>query len=388
MIHSPFRIAFLYDHTLQVGGVESLLLSLIRQARPGEFHFKIFAQTEEPFTSQAADLGAEVIRWSGWRLTDIRTLFALSRQLRRDQVDLVHCQSPIAAIFGRLAAWMAGIPCLVTEHLPMDQYHGTRQTLRARAGRWLYTGLDTTLNYLSPAKLIYVSGRIRDEQVHRRRAPVWKTLVIPSGVDLASFHGLPSRNELRSSLDIPDEDRIIVCVGRLSPEKGQEVLLKAAANLAGQGLDFKLWLVGDGPLREPLEQQIRQGGLENRVRLWGFRQDIPRLLCAADLFVLPSHYEIAPLSILEAMAAGLPVVASAMGEVPLWIKDGCEGRLVTPGDPDQLAGALKDLLTRPEVRSSMSKAAQTRSESFSLAGMAAANFAQYHALVDQTRSGT
>ncbi len=378
MSAAPARIALLYDHTLQVGGVENLLLALIRLADPLEFQFIVYAQASEPFASQAAGLGATLVDWKRWLPSDLRAPFLLADQLRRDKIDIVHCHAPIAAGVGRVAAALAGIPALVSVHLAMEQYHGSGQWLRARLGRWLYTCWDALLNLLLPANLIYVSETIRQDQVRKWLAPLKRTLVISPGVDLALYQQQSASVSIRAGLGVLAEETVMICVGRLEPQKGQDILLEACGLLTKLGSTFKLWLVGDGPMRQALQDQVIKLGLTDRVVFLGFRQDIPRLLASADLFVLPSRYEAAPVSVLEALAAGLPVVASATGEIPRWVMDGVEGRLVPINQPAALAAALKELLQESGLRNSMSAAARIRGESFDLKIMACSIYEQYH----------
>ena len=378
MSTAPARIALLYDHTLQVGGVENLLLALIRLADPKEFRFTIYAQSVEPFTSQAAGLGAYLVDWKRWLPSDLRAPFLLANQLRQDKIDIVHCHAPISAGVGRVAAVLAGIPAIVSVHLAMDQYHGSGLWLRARLGRWLYTRLDAVLNYLLPANLIYVSEMIRQDQVRKGLAPLKRTMVITPGVDLAIFNQQPASVEIRAGLGVLAEEPVMICVGRLEPQKGQDILLEACDQLVNLGLSFKLWLVGDGPMREALQDQVNGLDLSDRVAFLGFRQDIPRLLASADIFVLPSRYEAAPISVLEALAAGLPVVASSIGEIPHWVTDGVEGRLVPIGHPAVLATALQDLLQEPQLRAVMSTAARAKGNSFDLKRMACSIYDQYN----------
>jgi len=155
------NIALLYDHTLAVGGVENYLLNILRQANPAQYQFTIFSAFETPFDAQAAALGARLVPWADWSPLHWGVPLRLAQRLRREKIDLVHCHAPIAAFWGRIAARWAGIPALVTTHLPMDAYHGSGQWLRARLGRWLYTGLDTTLNFGLKAPLVFVSEQVQ-----------------------------------------------------------------------------------------------------------------------------------------------------------------------------------------------------------------------------------
>jgi len=364
-----------------VGGVETYLLALIRHADPRQFQFTLFSQTQAPFTHQAASLGATVVDWQRWLPADLAAPWALARALKQHAIDLVHCHAPIAAIWGRAAARFAGIPAVVSVHLPMDQYHGSGQGLRARLGRWLYTGIDSALNRGLGTPLVFVAESVRREQIARGHARSAQTRVVSTGVDLPSYPALPDRARLRAELGRAPEAVVLVCVGRLEPQKGQDVLLQAAAQLAEQRAAFELWLVGDGPQRLALEKQVNAAGLADRVTFWGFRADIPRLLGAADVFVLPSRYEAAPIALLEALAAGLPVVASRCGEIPSWIEDQREGLLVEPEDAAALAAALAEVLLQPARREQLAQAARDGRSRFSDQSMTTAYYDLYRRLL-------
>ena len=364
LLRQPVQVALLYDHTLHVGGVESYLLEIVRLADRKEFYFTVFSETTPAFAERAAALGARVIPWRRWLPGDLGAPFALARAFRQQSIDLVHCQAPIAAIWGRVAAHLAGVATLETIHLPMEEYHGSGTWLRARLGRWFYTLVDTSLNYLLNDELIYVSEKVCFAHVERHRVLKSRTRVIYPGIDLSRFSLAPEKEALRAALHVPGHQFVIVCVGRLALQKGQDILLAAASSLARQGFPFHLWLVGDGPERQNLESQAASLGLAHIVTFWGFQTDIPSLLQAADLFVLPSRYEAAPLAVLEALAAGLPVIASRVGEIPAWISDGIEGWLVTPGELQDLTEALQKMLANPQLIKSMAAAALQKREQF------------------------
>ena len=170
-------------------------------------------------------------------------------------------------------------------------------------------------------------------------------------------------------------------MARLAPEKGHRVLLQAAARLDTAHPDVHYLLLGDGPLRQQLQAQVSECGLHARVHFLGFRQDIPRLLAASDLAVLPSFVEGVPAAILEAMASGLPVIATNVGGVREVLIDGAMGRIISPGNADQLAQALQQLLRAGhEQRRAMGRRAQDHVRAhFSLEQITASIFALYEA---------
>jgi glycosyltransferase involved in cell wall biosynthesis len=176
---------------------------------------------------------------------------------------------------------------------------------------------------------------------------------IPTGV-----YGAPvtSRSEWRAREGFADDDLLIVCVARLDAQKNHALLLDAFAQRPARYHKAHLVLVGDGPLRPDLEQRAQRLGVANQIHFLGVRSDIPDVLAAMDVFVLSSDYEGSPLCVVEAMAAGLPVVSTRAGGVPELVEDGREGMLVQPGDVNGLSAAMTFLAEHPDARRSMGMA--------------------------------
>jgi glycosyltransferase involved in cell wall biosynthesis len=176
---------------------------------------------------------------------------------------------------------------------------------------------------------------------------------IPNGIPVSDYAPPPrAREEVRASLAIPGDAPTFVTVGRLQPQKDSKSLIEAFASERLRLLGAHLLLAGDGELRRGLEGQASALGIGERVHFLGVRADIPRVLAAADVFVLASRYEGNPLTVMEAMAAGKPVLATAVGCVPELVSD-CAGLLVAPGDGPALEAAMVDLasdLTRARAR--------------------------------------
>jgi len=215
--------------------------------------------------------------------------------------------------------------------------------------------------------IVTVSPQLRDS-VSAGGALPGQVHVIENGVraGLVSAAAREGRLPVRRELGIPEGTMAVISLGRLSPEKGQAVLLEALARLAVEP-PVRLLLVGDGPARSVLERRASAPELAGRVHFLGWRQDPWRCLGAGDLFALPSRTEGLPLALLEAMASGLPPVASRVGAVPALLEDD-HGILVTPGDPAELAEALRSLIEDASRRARMGAAAQTRVEESYRAG--------------------
>lgn len=174
----------------------------------------------------------------------------------------------------------------------------------------------------------------------------------------------------RAKQGFSDEDVLFLCVARFAPQKNHELLLNAFAKGPASTAKAHLVLVGEGVLRARLQRQVNELGLTNRVHFLGLRRDIPDVLGAADVFTLSSDWEGNPLSVIEAMAAGLPIVSTAAGGVPELLQDGKEGFIVEQGRAEQLSEAMTILLNNPGLRRAMGAAASTRAtEQFDVSAM-------------------
>jgi glycosyltransferase involved in cell wall biosynthesis len=271
----------------------------------------------------------------------------------------VHVSSSKAGVLGRLAAWALRVPVRVfTVHGWAFAADGARSAL-------LYRWADRLVGPLTTAT-ICVSELERSSGLAARTCVAERTVVIPNAVDV---HGAPRARSTRSR-------PLLVAVGRLRPPKDFETLLRALALLPADAFDAAI--VGDGPQRAELEALRTQLGLEDRVRLEGDRRDVPAVLADADAFVLSSRSEGLPVSVLEAMAAGLPVVASAVGGVGELVVDGETGMLVPPADAEALAAALATIVADPALRRRLGEAGHGRAEElFDLEAFRRAHVALY-----------
>jgi glycosyltransferase involved in cell wall biosynthesis len=193
--------------------------------------------------------------------------------------------------------------------------------------------------------------------------PRERILMSPNGVEPKEFALEKDRHPLRRMLELPQERPVAVTVGRLTRAKGYPYLQEALALIPAHQRPLTL-IVGDGPERHELESRTRAMGLTQDIRFLGNRRDVPAVLAAADLFILASLWEGLPLVLLEAMAAGLPAVVTAVGGNPEVVEDGTSGVLVPAGDQQALAEAISDLLDDPPRRQQMGQAARERCERY------------------------
>ncbi len=272
----------------------------------------------------------------------------LAWALRRVGAPLVQSFLFHANVAARLAAPMAGRPWVVG---------GLRVAERRR--RWHLT-LDRITSRLATGS-ICVSEGVRRFSVAEGGLDPARLVVIPNGVDPAPFDRADAA--ARSSIGVPEGAVLALYVGRLDPQKGLDVLLEAAAAVAEARPDWHLALAGAGPDRDVLiDRAASLPTLEGRVHWLGRRDDVPALLKAADLLVLPSLWEGMPNAVLEAMAAGLPVVATLVEGTEDLVLPGRTGWLVPPGQPAPLAAALLEAAADPDRRRRLGRAARARVE--------------------------
>ena len=368
---STATIALVYGHLLDVGGVETHLLSLLRHGNIECYRWLILAPVSPSFRMLTEALGAQIIPWQVRHPLDIVALLRLVRWLREYRVDLVHTHSPRAAFLGRLAARLLRRPVIVTVHLP-PYYFFRGHSVRSRFMRWLYRWNDRILNHSLTDRLIYVSSYVCQEALDQRLAPRERTTIIKNGIELTSFNDGKSKASLRQAWGISPDTILICCVCRLDVQKGVDVLLEAIHLLSIETAltEWQVWIVGDGPQRSTLENQVRQLRLGKVVQFLGLRGDVSNLLRASDVFVLPSRYEAMPMAVLEAMAAGLPSVVTRVGENPFLIENETTGFVVPPEDPHALGIALRKLVEDLGLRHRMGRIAQQRARDYDAAKMA------------------
>lgn len=292
-------------------------------------------------------------------LADLRAYLGLRRILRRGDYDLLHTHSSKAGLLGRCAA--RGLRCKVV-HTPhghvFHDYFGRALTrlfisMERRAARWC-------------DRIVTLTDRGHAEHLDQGIGRPEMFVTIPSGVPTDHFrHGLPEREASREALGLPDDAYVIGSVGHLAPIKGHIHLLEAVERLVPRLPAARVLLVGEGSQRALLEARAAAGPLRGRVVFTGLVADPRPALAAMDLFVMPSLNEGQGRAAVEAMAAGLPVVATAVGGLPEVLDQGAAGRIVPPRDPQALAHAILELATSPVKASSLALAARSRAEHFS-----------------------
>lgn len=275
-------------------------------------------------------------------LRDLRALGKLYSLMQAERFDIVHTHSTKAGLLGRLAASLAKVPVILFTAHGWAFSEG-----RAWPWRWLLAQAERLPACLS-TKIICVSEYDRQVAVRFGVASPEKLVVIPNGLETEPFRSATDKRKLRRQLGMNESEGLITMVGRLAPPKDFETLIAAWEDLRVSG--WKIWIVGEGPLRPRLENIIQAKGLRHEIMLVGERYDVPTVLQASDIFVLSSRWEGMPLTIIEAMLAGLPVIATRVGGVPELVAEGTTGLLVPLRDPLALRDALAQLIVSEESR--------------------------------------
>jgi glycosyltransferase involved in cell wall biosynthesis len=308
----------------EIGGAQSYVASLLPALR-AEFDVVVAAHGDGPVRTAARAAGVRYapllhVRRAPHPVEDVRAFLEILRLIRSERPDVLHANSSKAGILGRLAATLARVPVRVFT------VHGWAFRAYSGAAGLLYLWADRLLAPVTEMTICVARSDL-DAGVRARTCRRGRATVIPNGVALGVPQARPrDGGPLR-----------IVSVARLRRPKDVLTLVRAVALLPPGGA--RATVVGDGPQRAEVADEIRRLGVDG-VDLVGERDDVPEMLAASDVFVLPTLSEGLPMSALEAMAAGLPVVAAAVGGVPELVDDGETGLLVPPGRPDALAAAL------------------------------------------------
>ena len=347
---------------LGYGGAEQLLVDLVanRDAEAFDYEVAYVLASENSLVPAVEASGVPVHALGARGNGDPRWLPVLRRLLVERDYDLVHFHLPYAAALGRMVALTLPRrtrPVLVyTDHNMWDK---TALPLRLlnRAG----IGRDSSL--------IAVSKSVGDALPVSLRP---RATVIVHGIDHLRIADLLARrstvrDEVRAELGIPDGELLALTVANLRTQKGYDVLLQAARRVVDDGVGVRFAAVGRGPQSDEVHGLHRSLGLGDRFQLLGPRADVLRLMAGADLFVLASHYEGLPVAIMEATSMGLPIVTTAVGEIPNFLTDGESALIVPAGDPVALAGAVTRLVTDEPLRCRLARGALDCSPMFDIA---------------------
>lgn len=340
----PARLAFCITD-LDSGGAERALVQIVTRLDRQKWEpLVVCLSGPGALVETLAEAHISVKCLGARRARHVSVLPRLVRQLREWRPDLLQTFLFHANIAGRIAGRLTGVRHIVSGIRVAER--------RSRKRLWLDRATEWMVE-----RHVCVSRDVAEFSIRDGRLSPEKVIVIPNGVDVDRFASAPPAD--LAEFGIPARSRVILSVGRLDPQKGPDVLLEAFLLLASRYAAAHLLLVGSGPMADALQRAAREYGLEQRVHFAGWRGDVPELMRAASILALPSRWEGMPNVVLEAMAAGLPVVASRVEGIGDLVRDGETGRLVEPDHPDAVAAALGELLADSGRRSAMGLAAQT-----------------------------
>ncbi|HIE30269.1 TPA: glycosyltransferase family 1 protein [Candidatus Poribacteria bacterium] len=295
---------------------------------------------------------------------DVLALITLYLAIRRINPDIVHTHTSKAGILGRIAAALCKVPIII--HSPHGHvfygYFGRLQNS--------FILLVERLTALLTDRIITLTQQGKRDHVRARIAPPEKFVPIHCGIDLSRFSDVEvSQKEKRQELNIPEFSPIVGTVSRLEPIKGQEYFIQSSALVARKYPDTTFVVVGDGLLEAKLKQMANDLGIRKNLLFLGYRQDVPELMSIFDIFVLPSLNEGLGRVLIEAMAAGKPVVATRVGGIPDVVLDEVTGLLAPPRNSHRLAEFVLRLLENKDLAHKMGRAGKIRAAAFDVRRM-------------------
>ena len=351
--------------TLDRSGAEKQMVLLAKGLPRDRFQVEVAALTRlGPLESELRDAGIPVTAIGKRFKVDPIALLGLNRFLKANSFDVVQTWIFAANTYGRVASRMAGVSVVVVAEMAVDLWKG--RASRA-VDRWLSRWCDRLVGNSHAVVEFYEQLGVPEE----------KLAMIYSGVEEVQSPQV-DRLAIRAAIGIEAQAPLIIFVGRLAEQKRVGDLLKALDLLQYVQPEARTIIVGDGPLRNSLEEKSRDYLLDDRVRFLGHREDVQKLMAASDLVVLPSSFEGLPNVVLEAMRLGKPVVATAAPGTSEVVINGETGLLVPVGNPPLLARAIRDVIRDPDMAARFGESGRASAESKFRVDMMVAQFADLY----------
>ncbi|HEY0160126.1 MAG TPA: glycosyltransferase [Thermoanaerobaculia bacterium] len=380
------RLLWLLD-SLGVGGAEALVVPFARhldRERYTLFVGCLWKIEGEMVVSGLRELGVPVTEFAARSLRDRTTYRRVRAFLQEERIDLVHAHLTFSATWSAVLSRQTGIPSIATLHVAPSATRQFRNTLRHRlatdARDWV---MRRAMNRWS-SRVVTVSEALRQTYLAKGDLAAEKVTVVHNGIELERFRKdrAATRARLEREFNIPAGVPILVTVSVLRPAKGIEYLLDAAQRVP----NAVFLILGDGNMREEWQALAARQGIGDRVRWAGYRTDVHTILAGCDGLVHPSLDDAFPTVLLEAMAAGLPVVATRVGGIPEIVTDGETGYLVAPGDTASLVGGIDRLLAdRERMRRMGERATEIAVTRFSTAAWVSRLTAVYDEVLRRVR---
>jgi len=325
------------------GGAERVLVDVARSLG-AQFHSLGLGLVDGWTTKQLVAHGIETTVLPLQRSFDLGWPARFAKFLKQAKIDVVHCHEFTTTCYAALGCALASVPLIATVH---GKNYWPERAYRRTALRWAMRRSKA---------FVAVSDDLRTHMVDTLGVKRDRITVVTNGIDLAKFRpDAAAGTRLRAGHGAGPDDVVIICVGALEPVKAHDVLLDSIAAVRAQLPSVKLWLVGEGYLRESLEQRSAALGLTDTVRFLGWQTNVHALIAAADFSVLASHSEGMPLAVIESMACERAVVATRVGGTGEIVEDGVSALLVPAGSVTELTRALLDLARNPELRARLAR---------------------------------
>ncbi len=332
-----YKILYLI-HTQEPGGAEKMVIELVSNLDKDKF-YPIVCLAKEGWLYEKLkkrNIKIKVIKTE--RRFDLLWSLKIASFVKNNKIHLIHSHLLDSNFYGAIASLLSSCPQVATEH---GEVHYLKEP------KILFKYLFTNLI----AKKIVAVSKSTKERLKQIKCN--NVMVIYNGLNLSVFQSRISKPEVRRKLNIPEEAIVVICIANLHQIKGQDVLLKSFSLIYQKFPNLYVLLVGKGKEEENLKRKAEIMRVKDRVYFLGIREDIPELLAASDIFVLPSFSEAFPVSLLEAMASGIPVIATKVGGIPEMIEEKKSGFLVSPGSPYELAEKISALAEDERLRKSM-----------------------------------
>ncbi|MDP1624368.1 MAG: glycosyltransferase [bacterium] len=350
---SKFNIVFIIDG-LGMGGAERLMVPILKNLNREWFEPRVcFFQIRNgsPIAEDIRALNVPVDFLPIPYLRDMMGILRLRKYLKDVNADLVHTQLEFADVFGNIAAKLLRLPSVSTVHTMPAQDMELRSRIHQEVELFCLRKFCNAI--------ISVSEEAREFYLKISKIPPDKLRTIYNGVDIASLVNVTAQKDpysIREQFGIPQDAKLLVTVAVLRELKGIQFMIRALPLILSKYSDVYYLIVGSGPYKDALEYEVERVGVKSRVIFSGQRSDVNQILLAADIFALPTLTEALPTVLAEAMAARLPIVASAVGGIPEMILDGENGILTSPSDSQTLADACISLLTDTKRAKAMGEA--------------------------------
>jgi glycosyltransferase involved in cell wall biosynthesis len=363
------KIMFVLPKTTEFGGLERHLLDLLRRLKEPQLHPSILCFDQDIISAhmdrdQRAQLVVKCEKGPESLWDWLRTI----REAHPDIIVFIYSWIEAFPWQAPVAAFLAGVRRRFSIHHliahpppPLVRGCSPRNILRRLIGRRARYLLSVSISGYVSNKTICVSNAVREVLVNAYRFPARKTITVHNGVSTSIF--VPSKMggaAVRARLGVGPEDFLLVCITRLAEAKGVDILIQAVSIVVRQGVSCVCIIVGDGPLKDKLLQQVNSEGLWGYVHFEGFQKDVRPYLQAGSAFILTSYQEGLPLLVLEAMACGLPCIVTNVGGCAEAVKDQVVGLVIPPASVEAAADAILFLVTHPHERARMAEASRSR----------------------------